>query len=156
MAISKRKRPRRTIKAAIGNADVWSEESKARVTAWIEKWRGLLLLNGHHINVEFSDTAKAADDAGDHSGCSAEMWSNFTYMSGHKLVVFPTLLEDPDEEAERKIVHELVHIITFPQRELVRRMFRDYFVTADEAKNTCETATDWIANIVWAIYDKES
>lgn len=113
-------------------------------------------MNGHHINVEFSDTARVDED-GENSGACADMASNFPYLSGHAMRFFPAFLKESDVgEMERKIVHELAHIITFPQRELVRRMFRDVFVTAAESKNACETATDWIANIAWALYDGEA
>jgi hypothetical protein len=134
-------------------AVVWSEENKARIAEWVEKWRGLLLMNGHHFNLKFHDDAHV-DEFGDKDHCPATMSSNHPYMSGHLLEVFPAFLNEPDQgEAERRIVHELTHIITFPQRELTRRLFRDRFVTADEAKNANETATDWIANIIWALKD---
>jgi hypothetical protein len=141
-------------KASAKIGAVWSAKDKNRITAMVEKWRGLLLLNGHHVHVKFSDTARVDDDGKENSGACAEMASNHPYMSGHALTVYPSLLDELDAgEVERKIIHELAHIITFPQRELARRLFRDMFVTAEESKNACETATDWIANIVWALYD---
>lgn len=130
---------------------VWSDANKERVISWVEKWRGLLMMNGHHVNLKFHDDAHV-DASGDRDRCPAQMSSNHPYMSGHLMELFPAFLDEPDaNEAERRIVHELAHIITFPQRELVRRMFRDQFVTATESRNACETATDWIANIIWAL-----
>jgi hypothetical protein len=137
-------------------APIWTPRLKRRFTDWIEKWRGLLLLNGHHLNVEFSETAcpDTSRDAGIDELCAAQIGVNRPYMSGHKITIYPRMLSEPDlGEQERKIVHELIHIVTDAPKDLTRRCLADKFVTWREVTDADERATDWIANIVWALYD---
>lgn len=132
-------------------ASVWSESDKDRFTGYVEKWRGLMLLNSHHINVAFCENPSS--DSPD-TTC-ASIWTNEPYMSGHHIDIFPRMLKCTVDEQERKTLHELAHIITNPTKELARRLMGDKFVTLKELENENERATDWIANIAWALYDKE-
>lgn len=129
----------------------WSEDDKKRLIGYIDLWRGLMLMNGWHINVEFSEK----DDPDDTSStyCSAQMHVNLPYQSGHCITIYPKMItKEPDyDEQERKIVHELAHIITQGQRDLLRRMTQDKFVTWTEITNENERETDWIANILVAM-----
>jgi len=59
----------------------------ARVIELIEKWRGLLLLNSHHIDVNFG--TEACSDA----LCCAEMRCNTPYLSGHFLTSIRAFLK---------------------------------------------------------------
>lgn len=145
--------------SAPAQASVWTEDTKQRFIEYITKWRGLLLMNGWHINVTFSETAypDTEQPGGFDDTCSAAMNTNGAYMSGHHLTIYPRMLKEGDhEEQERKIVHELAHIIADPSKQLTRRLFSDKYVTWAETRDTNERLTDWIANIVWALNDKES
>lgn len=130
---------------------VWSELDKQRFIGYLDKWRGLLLMNGWHINVSFCEKPSSSDPE---TTC-ASIWTNEPYMSGHHIDVYPRMLISTVDEQERKMVHELVHIITNPTKELARRMMGDKFVTLKELENENERATDWVANIAWALYDRE-
>ena len=134
---------------------LWTNTLKERFIGYVVKWRGLLLMNGYHINVEFSETAHPDKDDGETT--SAEILTNHPYLSGHKITIYPRILKESDEdEQERKIVHELAHIITQGQKLLVRRTIEDKFVTWEEVKNENERATDWIANIVFALHSPDT
>jgi hypothetical protein len=151
---AQRKRSRKSTKKSI-----WSKADRDRFVGYIDKWRGLLLMNGWHIDVTFSETAyRDTEKAGGFDpSCSASMTANGAYMSGHHLTIFPHMIDggsDLDEQ-ERKIVHELVHIITQPQKDITRRLFSDKFVTWAEATDANERATDWIANVVWALKEDQ-
>lgn len=135
---------------------VWNKADKDRLIGYAEKWKGLLLMNGWHINITFSETAMPDTDNPDNvdDSASASCAANGPYMSGHSVTIYPRMLREPDRsEQERRIVHELVHIITEPSKELTRRMFHDKFVTWVETRDTNERMTDWIANIVTSLYD---
>lgn len=113
-------------------------------------------MNGQHINVKFSETPcpDTSKDAGVDADCCATTHTNGAYLSGHCVTFYPRILEEPDlGEQERKVIHELAHIITDAQKRLVRRCIADKFVTWSEITDANERATDWIANILWALYD---
>jgi hypothetical protein len=127
---------------------VWTAEAQARITNWVDKWRGLLLLNSHHINITFSEVACA--DEGEEK-CSAEIRVNYPYMSGHCITVYPRFLMDAPDEQERKVVHELVHILTRRMKGLAHDLLAEKLVTWREVNEHDEHLTDWIANIAFAL-----
>jgi hypothetical protein len=143
------------------NAHLASEESpssdaqmtKEKVIELVEKWRGLLLLGGHHIDVYFTKDACQDDER-----CSAEIRVNTPYMSGHALAIHPRFFEiSDDDERERKIVHELTHIITDASRVVLKRILVDErFVTWRDAKEADERTTDHFANVVYALAESRS
>lgn len=128
---------------------IWKRLDRARVVDLIEKWRGLLLLHGHHVNVTFSETPDYDDKPG--ARCSASCKANTPYMSGHRVTIYPHFLDDDADEQERKIIHELAHIITEPSRQVARELAREQIVTWREIRDTNETLTDWIASIAMAL-----
>jgi hypothetical protein len=120
-----------------------------RVVELIEKWRKLLLLSGHHIDVHFGTEACSE------SKCCAEMNCNSPYMSGHYLTIHPRFFEvGDDDERERKIVHELCHIITGDMRLMLHQLLvEEKLVTYREAKDANERLTDFVANIAYALVE---
>lgn len=124
-----------------------SKMTHERVIELIEKWRKLLLLGGHHIDVNFG-TEPCADER-----CCAEMLSNTPYLSGHYLTIHPRFFEvGDDDERERKIVHELCHLITSETSALMRAVLvHEKLVTTRETKDANERLTDFIANICYAL-----
>ncbi len=139
------------------SAPTWTPRLQRRFTDWIEKWRGLLLLNGHHINVCFSATPKDAngDTRSELSGtCAADMRASSVYLSGHTMTIYPHALTITDlNEQERCVVHELCHIVTEQSKELSRHLLNDKRVVWREVIETNERMTDWIANLAWALHD---
>jgi hypothetical protein len=128
---------------------IWTDDTRSRFVGYIEKWRGLMLMNGWHINVRFSEEPYVDCDGKTDNECSAAMTVNDTYQSGHLIVIYPNMLNQSDfEEQERRVIHEMAHIITHGQKALTRRLFSDKFVTWQEMTNENERATDWIANIL--------
>lgn len=123
-----------------------------RVIELIEKWRGLLLLNAHHVDVYF-DTEVCSTD----SRCSAEIAVNTPYLSGHCLTIHPRFFEiSDDDERERKIVHELSHIITNETKAVLKRMLvEEKFTTWREAKEADERVTDYFANVAYALESRD-
>lgn len=115
----------------------------------IEKWRKLLLLSGHHIDVHFGTEVCSE------SKCCAEMACNSPYMSGHYLTIHPRFFEVGDDaERERKIVHELCHIITGDVRLMLHQLLvEEKFVTYREAKDANERLTDFVANVAYALVE---
>jgi len=126
----------------------WTPDHQERIVAWVEKWRGLLLLNGHHVNIAFSETPDP-DDA----DSAAEITVNYPYMSGHRITFFPHFLDDPNrDEQERKVVHELTHILTRRMKGLASDLLAEKLVTWREVKEHDEQLTDWFANIAYALH----
>lgn len=135
---------------------VWTDELKSRFVGYVEEWRGLMLMNGWHINVEFSESPMPDTDkeGGVDEECSASMAVNGAYLSGHHMVIYPRMLKEPDvEEQERKVIHELAHIITEAQKGLTRRLIGDKYVAWKDVCDANERATDWIANILKSLRD---
>lgn len=132
---------------AVAPQDTTPKMTHDRVIELIEKWRGLLLLGGHHIDVNFG-TEPCSDNR-----CCAEMAVNTPYMSGHYFTVHPRFFEvGDDDERERKIVHELCHIVTGESRSLLNLLLvQEAHVTWREAKNVDERLTDFVANIAYAL-----
>jgi len=123
-----------------------------RVIELIEKWRGLLLLNAHHIDVCFGDEPCPTDRL-----CCAEIAVNTPYLSGHLLTIHPRFFESSDDDnRERRIVHELTHIITHETKLVLKRLLvEEKFTTWREAKEADERVTDYFANVAYALESRD-
>lgn len=131
----------------------YTPKQRAEVERHVQKWRGLLMLNGHEIEIRFSATADPDDNPRDGATAAAEMFVNSGYMSGHTLTIFPRFFGTVDvAKRERKVAHELVHIITDDMRDLIKALRTDeQAVTIRQLVRATEHTTDWIANIVFAL-----
>lgn len=78
---------------------------------------------------------------------AAEMTPNLRYRSG-KLALFPKFWVMSRDEQEHVIIHELLHIITGHQQQLVSAMQKGMFVSEDEAQAQYEFETSWITQII--------
>lgn len=126
----------------------WTDAHRDRILSWVDKWRGMLLLNGHQIQVVFAETPDP-----DRPDCAASMTPNNPYMSGHRLTCWSHFLDTTDhKEQERRIIHELVQIRTQPMKALIGEVLRDKMVTWRNVEDEDERLTDWIANVIQAIH----
>lgn len=122
---------------------------KKRVVALVEKWRGLLFLNGWRISVEWSPVPDK-----DEEETHAEIDVFYPYMNA-RITIYPRFWSspgnDPDEQ-ERKIVHELCHCLTRRMKGLAHDLLSEKLVVWREVKEHDEHLTDWVANVVYAMW----
>jgi len=129
---------------------VWSRPDKDRMTAWVEKWRGLLMLNSYQIMLVWSSTANT-----ENALCSAEIRILYPYRSGHTITFYPHFLDDTMPDQERMVVHELCHLITNPLSELASFLLDGNLVTRKNLETEDEHVTDWLANILVALQEHQ-
>ncbi len=137
---------RRTSKIAA--KPVWSASNKARITKLILKWRGLLLLNGYEVIVRFENVESADKNT------AAELTGNYPYRCGYIVTFYPCFLCSSPYEMERKVIHELVHIISRGLKGAAHDLVSEKLVLWRDIVEREEAMVDWIATILHLSCDK--
>lgn len=122
---------------------VWSRTNKTRIERLVLKWRGLLLLNGYQINLNFEPKQKIGEPE-----LAADVDTNYPYRSGYTISFWPRFLDSAKDEQARKVIHELVHIITIPMKAAAHDLVSEKLVLWRDIKDRDETMVDWIATIL--------
>lgn len=118
-------------------------EQKQSIVEWIRKWREILYLDRHHIDLIFAEHLK--EDA---PQTAAEISQNEPYLDV-ELTIYPNLFEADSETQERIIVHEMCHLLTIPLFGLLwKAVTGERMVSQAQARETDEHVTDLIAAIL--------
>lgn len=121
-----------------------TKAEQARVRGYVEKWAVRLKLNAVNINVGFS-----AKPNKEHPASAATCTSRTPYMEA--LITFwPIFWEESVEQQQRVVVHELLHVVLQPTKDVACDLHNGVFVTWKHVTDVNETATDALTNILWA------
>lgn len=127
---------------------VWTDLDKARIAEYADFWRGILMLNGWQITILYKDCPCEDDES-----TAAEISTNHPYRSSWKITCYPLLLEDKEPEQSRKILHELVHILTSPMKNAAHDLVSEKLVLWRDIRSREEHLVDWVTNVVVALAD---
>lgn len=115
-------------------------KNERRVREYVDKWVERLFLQGWIIHV----TVSKIDD---------EPYANIAVNGLYReatITFFPHLFEQGDDIIEETVLHELVHIITDPLKDIWHKMANGTLVTGENSKEKCEYMTSWITQILLA------
>lgn len=120
---------------------------KARTRKWVEAWRSILFLEKYVLHVEHVDKAHEDGDV-----VAAECSVNHGYHQ-IKITTFPAFWAEPKNDRDRQycLLHELCHAITHKPKMLAYDAVNEKLVRGAEIREANESATDWIAAIVWRL-----
>lgn len=129
---------------------VHDEAQRASVYAWVEKWRGKLLLPAWGIEIVFEEDPFDEDDV-EGEDTYAKICVRPRYLEG-TLSIYPHFWTlQGDAEFEKTIIHELIHCLIYPLELLIQRGQDGKLVSRDEMSDVGENATEMFAEIVWSL-----
>lgn len=116
-------------------------KNEKKVHEYMGKWSRKLFLDGWilHVKMDKDETEEKY----------AEIAVNGLYREA-TITFYPSLFEQADDVIEETVLHELVHIITDPVKDIWHKMINGTLITHEHSKEKCEYMTSWVTQILLA------
>lgn len=118
-----------------------TKQQKHEIEKWVNYWKEKLFLHGWGITVNYCENKKEGSE------CVAECIPNFIYREAI-INIYPHLNEDTGLSIKNTILHEMVHIILDPYKQLFDDLYTGKLVSTREEVSICEATTAWIQQII--------
>lgn len=112
------------------------------IMGYLDYWKPKLFLQGWQITVEIKK-----EDKDDDRCTTAEVFPNYEYRSAH-LCIYPHFFSNEHSDQKEIILHELLHIIIEPYKQMWQDMANDKIVTRDTEQRINETIVSWLTSII--------
>lgn len=106
-------------------------EVQAKLERWAPIWQERLGLSNYTIHHRFLDR-QPDESVDDEFRTTAETYTRWQYFQARVLWYLPSAIRHSDEELERTLVHELVHVLLGAEQVLIDD--RIDLVNADESR----------------------
>lgn len=118
-----------------------SKIQKKEIEKYINYWKEELFLCGWKFVIEY------INEKVDTEGAVAECLPNYSYRSA-VFKIYPHIFDDKEFCIKDIILHEVLHIILDPYKQMFDDMYKGKIVSIEEERKICETATSWIEQII--------
>lgn len=114
----------------------------------LDKWQAKLLMS--HWNVELFVSEKPDDED---ENLRAESKSDLTYYEA-SIVFYPAYWKHSEKERESTFVHELLHSVLNPLKELTLKAKNGHAVFNDEIRQASEQTTSHLERIIMRLWQE--